>query len=308
MTESPLTCPTCFAVGLDADRLAADLLLQAAIDAVAAADLRVDRRLHLGLADHLLAGIGGELVGFPQQIDKGRARSSSACRHSPASRAACSMTRATAAAVERPQLLAPGHRADQPRIEQRRFRRALDPVLEIGGDLEQIGEFLVLGAEQVIERRRTDQHHLDLERDRLRRSDTVLAMLSSCSSVSIRIWPAFERPLQRGPAEIAGQQLLRVEHEIAAIGAVQRARGQQVEIGDERAEAGEVLDPADQRLMRRVVLVDDRRAVPPAVVDDDVDLIAAEPRILDLADDRSGHRGRRFGRRGLASGNRRHSL
>ena len=62
--------------------------------------------------------------------------------------------------------------------------------------------------------------------------------------------------------------------------------GQQVEVGDERAEAGEVLDPADQRLMRRVVLVDDRRAVPPAIVDDDVDPIAAEPRILDLADDR----------------------
>ena len=86
-----------------------------------------------------------------------------------------------------------------------------------------------------------------------------------------------ERPLQRGPAVIAGQQLLRVEHEVAAVGAVQRAGHQEIEIGDQRAEPRQVLDPADQRLVRRVVLVDDRRAVLLAVVDDDVDLVAAKP-------------------------------
>ena len=143
MTDRPLTCPICFAVGLDADRLAADLLLQAAIDAVAAADLRVDRRLHLGLADHRLAGIGGELVGFPQQIEKGaHARRQLVGIAGEPGRLLDDAR--DGRPVERPQLLAPGHRADQPGIEQRRLRRALDPVLEIGGDLEQIGEFLVL--------------------------------------------------------------------------------------------------------------------------------------------------------------------
>ena len=187
------------------------------------------------------------------------------------------MTRATPSRSSGRKILAPRHRADHPRIEQRRLRRARDPVLEIGGDLEQLGEFLVLGAQQVIERGRPDQHDLEVERDRLglqrhraRHAEQLLRRLDADLA-------GVERPLQRGPAEIAGQQLLRVEHEVAAIGAVQRAGDQQVEIGDQRAEPRQVLDPADQRLMRRVVLVDDRRAVPAAIVDDDVDLIAAEP-------------------------------
>ena len=70
-----------------------------------------------------------------------------------------------------------------------------------------------------------------------------------------------------------------VEHQIATIGAVQCPRGQQVEVGDEGAEARHVLDPADQGLVGRVILVDHRRAVLPAIVDDDVDLIAAETRL-----------------------------
>src|SRR3954449_9068165 len=52
--------PDRLAIGFDADRPAADLFLQAAIDAVAAAELRVDGGLHLGLADHLFVGISGE--------------------------------------------------------------------------------------------------------------------------------------------------------------------------------------------------------------------------------------------------------
>ena len=46
-----------------------DLFLQPAVDAVAAAELGVDRGLHLGGADDVLAGIGGELVGLLQQVD-----------------------------------------------------------------------------------------------------------------------------------------------------------------------------------------------------------------------------------------------
>ncbi len=154
--------------------------------------------------DHLLAGVGGELVGFPQQIEKGpHARrqlvgiAGEPCRLLDDAR--------DAAAVERPQLLAPCHRADQPRIEQRRLRRALDPVLEIGGDLEQIGKLLVIGAEQVVERRRTDQDHLDLERYRLRRERHRARHAEQLLQSLDPDLAGFERPLQRGPAEIAGQ-------------------------------------------------------------------------------------------------------
>jgi hypothetical protein len=42
-----------------------------------------------------------------------------------------------------------------------------------------------------------------------------------------------------------------------------------------------VLGPADERLVRRIVLVDNRRAVLSTITYNDVDLIAAEPRILD---------------------------
>ena len=49
-----------------------------------------------------------------------------------------------------------------------------------------------------------------------------------------------------------------------------------------------MLDPPDQVLIGRVVLVDDRRALAPAIVDDDIDLVAAEPHLR-----RRAFRGRR---------------
>src|SRR5262249_32570528 len=57
------------AVGLDPDRLAADLLLQAAVNSVPAAELPVDRLLHLDRRHDAVAGAGGQLVGLLQQID-----------------------------------------------------------------------------------------------------------------------------------------------------------------------------------------------------------------------------------------------
>ena len=77
---------------------------------------------------------------------------------------------------------------------------------------------------------------------------------------------------------------------------MQRARDQQIEIGDQRAEPRQLSGTADQALMRRVVLIDDRRAALLAVVDDDVDPIAAKPRILDIADERGRHRRASFRR------------
>src|SRR6516225_6795021 len=62
---------------------------------------------------------------------------------------------------------------------------------------------------------------------------------------------------------------------------MQRARRQQIEIGNESAETGNVLDPSDQGLMRRVVLVDDRGAALSAIVDNDVHLVASEAALGD---------------------------
>src|SRR5437879_2415107 len=104
--RQPVDLADLLAVGLDADRLAADLLLEAPVDAVAAAELRVDRRLHLKFANDRLAGIAGELVGFVQQVVEGTharryfvgiaGEARRLLNHPP-----------NAGAVERPQLLAP---------------------------------------------------------------------------------------------------------------------------------------------------------------------------------------------------------
>src|SRR5579863_452136 len=57
-----------------ADRAARDLLLHAPVDTVAAANLRIERALNLGGADHLLAGVGGELIGLLEQfVDRSHA-------------------------------------------------------------------------------------------------------------------------------------------------------------------------------------------------------------------------------------------
>src|SRR5260370_40873671 len=135
------------AIGLDADRLAADFFLHAPVDAVAATYLRIDRRLHLRLADDLFAGISGKLVGFLQQIDKGphTGRQFVGVAREPGSLLDHPGDGIT---IEGPELFPPADGANQARIEQRRFRRAFDPVVKIGRDLEELGEFLVMGAEQ----------------------------------------------------------------------------------------------------------------------------------------------------------------
>jgi len=78
-----------------------------------------------------------------------------------------------------------------------------------------------------------------------------------------------------------------VEHQIAAVGAVQCPWRQQVEVGNESAEASHVLDSPDQSLMGWIVLVNHRGAVLAAIVDDDIDLIAAEARLGHAFLDRS---------------------
>ncbi len=58
---------------------------------------------------------------------------------------------------------------------------------------------------------------------------------------------------------------------------MQRTRRQEIEIGNESSETGDVLDPADQSLMCGVILINHRGAMLRTVVDNDVHLVAAEP-------------------------------
>src|SRR5260370_23094599 len=230
--REPVDLADLLAFGLDADRPAADLLLQAPVDAIAAADLRIDRRLYLRFADDVPAGVGGELVGFLQQIDKaahagrqfvGVARKPGSPLDYPRHRLA----------IERPEPLAPADGADQPRVEQRHFGRAVDAVVGVGGNLEQLGKLLVISAEHVIERWRPHQNDFDVERDRLRRERD---RARQAQQLFQRLDPDFagiERALQRGPAVIPGQQLGRVENQVAAIRPMQGTGCQEVEIGDQ---------------------------------------------------------------------------
>src|SRR5271166_7207334 len=67
--RKPVHLTNLFAIGLDSDRLAADLFLQTSVDPVTAAELGIDRLLHLRRGDDLLAGAEGKLVGLLQQVD-----------------------------------------------------------------------------------------------------------------------------------------------------------------------------------------------------------------------------------------------
>ena len=143
------------AIGLDPDGLAADLFLQAAIDSVTATELPVDRLLHLGRRHGTVAGAGGQLVGLLQKIDDFAQSGGQPVGIAGEPRRPLDDARHRAA-VERTELLAAYHAGDEARVKQSRFRRALDAVIEIGGDLEQLLEILVNRAQQVVEQWRAE--------------------------------------------------------------------------------------------------------------------------------------------------------
>src|SRR6516162_4288861 len=229
--RKPVHLADLFAVRLDTDRLARDFLLQAAIDTVAAAELGIDRPLHLGRSDDLFAGPNRNLVGLLQQIDDPAQAGRQPLGIAGKARRVLDRAR-DRAAIEWQQLLAAYHRGDETGVEQGRFRGPLDAVVKIGRNFEQFFEIVVEGAQQIVDERRAKQHDLDVERDRLglqRHGARQAQQLLQALEVDL---PGIERALQGGPAEISGKQPLRVEHEITAIGAVQRARCQQIEVGD----------------------------------------------------------------------------
>jgi len=112
------------AFGLDAGRFFRNLVEEAPIDAVAAAEFSGDRRLDLGRADDLPLGVDGELVGFAQHIgDRTHLN-----RHL----AAIADDAGDAVAIEGPELFAPDKRRNEARIEQHRLLGAALHRTEVG--------------------------------------------------------------------------------------------------------------------------------------------------------------------------------
>ena len=76
------------------------------------------------------------------------------------------------------------------------------------------------------------------------------------------------------------QHLLDIQYQVTAVGTVQRTGPNQREIGAQGAQVGDVFDPPEQVLIARIGLVDDRDGAPGTLVDQQVDTVTDETRII----------------------------
>jgi hypothetical protein len=169
------------------------------------------------------------------------------------------------------------------RVDQVGAWLARHVLVEVDHHLEQLAEFRVEVVQQVVDHSLADQHHLDVERDRLgleRHGADQAQHLSERLGADLA---RAQRALERLPGERLGKHLDRVEQQVAAVGAVERARLDQGEVGHQRAHLGDVLDAADQVAVRRVVLIHDRRSLGVGVLDQHVDAVAPEGHVGLLA-------------------------
>ena len=130
-----------------------------------------------------------------------------------------------------------------------------------------------MGLEQKIDLRLPDQDHLDAQRNRF---GLERHRVGQAQHFFQRLNPEFaglERTLEAVPGEAVAQQLECVDHEVTAVGAMQRARLDQREIGHQRTHLRMIFDPPGQVLVSRVILEDDRRAIGVGVIDDHVDAV-----------------------------------
>jgi hypothetical protein len=136
--KEPVNLADRSAFGLDAGRSFRNLVEEAPIDAVAAAEFSGDSRLDLGRADDLPFGVGRELVGFAQHIgdrtylDRHLAAIASKAR-------GVFDDASDAVAVEGPELFAPDKGGNKARIEQHRLLSAHHAVIEMAAILHRSG-------------------------------------------------------------------------------------------------------------------------------------------------------------------------
>ena len=142
--------------------------------------------------------------------------------------------------------------------------------------LEQGRELRIVLLQDVVDIAIALQHDLDVQRYRLRLQLHRAAKTEQLFQGLDTDFPRLERALQRRPGVGAGQQLVGVEYQVTAVGAVQGAGFDQVEVGDQCAHLGYVLDPAQQVAEARAVLVDHRRGGQLLVVDQHVDVVLGE--------------------------------
>ena len=168
-------------------------------------------------------------------------------RWSSTRREPCSTTRATASGVKGGRPSSGDDIGDELGVELLVLGRAVGLGVEVGLDLEELLEVGVDLVEQVVDHRLADEHHLAVERDRLRVQGRPVAVSPiCCGQVLDADLAGLEAALERVPGVGLGQQVARLHHEEAAVGAVQGAGLDHGEVGDQGAELGQVLDAADQ--------------------------------------------------------------
>ncbi len=194
---------------------------------------------------------------------------------SPLRRAAWSISRASAPASGGSSPLARICSASARQLHRHRAG-AQQVVVQVGNHAEQLVELDVGRLQQPAQRAVAEQHHLHVERDRLRleldggdHADHLAHRLDADLA-------AQQRALERGPRIGLGQQLERVDQQHAAVGAVQVAGLDLAEVGHQHAEVGDVVDAADQVLQVRQVGIDHQVAVAVARIDQQVDFEARQ--------------------------------
>ena len=174
---------------------------------------------------------------------------------------------------KRGQLLLLGDPREHSGVEPDACRRARDQVVEVGEDLEQVGEVVVELIEGVIQLRVAEQHDLDVDGDRLGLErghgdqDRELGQDQLDQA-------AAQGPNQGLPGTRLGQDLGRLEHEHAAVGPDQRAGPDRHVVGSGAAVGvGRGVDGPEQRAHGRDGLDDDRRALVEPVAGQRVGLV-----------------------------------
>ncbi len=186
-------------------------------------------------------------------------------------------------------------------IERLVGRVTVQRVFQVCLHLEQLKKLRVVFAQQVIKQAFTQQHHLHIQRNGLRlqahRTDQAVGLLQAFRTNV----PGTQHALQRLPGSWLGEQAAHVEHQVAAVGAVQGTGANQGEIGDQRAVVHVVLGAAHQVLMAGQILVDHGRPAGLAIIDQQVHLEAAEHRLRRNLGG-LGKKCRRMGQHGLTTG------
>ncbi len=135
-----------------------------------------------------------------------------------------------------------------------------DVLVEVNQHAEHLLEVRIVILQRVIELARADDHHLELQRDDLR----VEGHGGNAAQVAQRRLhlqlARMQGALQRLPDEGLAEQLLRLDHQVAAVGPMQGAGTQLPIAGVQRPLVGAVFDTAEQVVVGRVRLEHHRRA------------------------------------------------